>query len=260
MNKIVLVAGLAVVVLGMASCTTSKDVVYMQNIDKIELEEIISRYEAKIKKDDLLSIVVSGPDKQVVMPYNLTLGDMTGGSSTNPENVSLPYLVDTYGNITFPILGTIHVEGMTRTELVTYLTQRISSDVKDPIVYISFKNYKITIIGEVHSPGTYTMDSEKINIFQALGRAGDLSLTARREGILLVREVDGVNTYHTIDLTSADIMNQDWFYLQQNDVLYVPPSAKRIRSANTNTVAWGLAFSCISTLVAATTLIVTLTR
>jgi len=250
------------VLLGMGSCTTTKDIVYMQNIDQIKLEEIISRYEAKIKKDDLLSIIVSGPDKQVVMPYNLTLSDnsLTGGGSYDPERMTLPYLVDSYGNINFPILGSIHVEGMTRSELVEYLTEEIKADVKDPIVYVAFKNYKITIIGEVRSPGTYTMDSEKINLFQALGRAGDLSLTARREGIILVREVKGVNTYHTIDLTSADIMNQDWFYLQQNDVLYVPPSEKRIRAATTNTAIWGVALSSVATVISAATLVFTLLK
>ena len=122
---------------------------------------------------------------------------------SNPETATLSYLVDSNGDIDFPILGKIHVEGMTRNDLVNYLTEEIGKDVKDPIVYVSFRNYKITILGEVRSPGTYTIDSEKINILQALGRAGDLNLTAQRQDILLLREVDGVLTHHRIDLRDS---------------------------------------------------------
>jgi len=260
MRKIALLAIPLVLVL-FHSCSTSKDIVYMQNIDEVKLKEIVSRYEAKIKKDDLLSIVVSGPDKSVVMPYNLTLTDnVSYGGSVDPEKSSLPYLVDPEGNINFPILGKIHVEGMTRSELANCLTDMISEDVKDPIVYISFRNYKITVLGEVRNPGTYTMDSEKITLFQALGRAGDLNLTAMREGIILIREVKGVNTYHKINLTSADLLNQDYFFMQQNDVLYIPPSTKRIHSATTNTGIWSVVLSSVTTVIAVVSLVLTASR
>ncbi|MCQ2181829.1 MAG: polysaccharide biosynthesis/export family protein [Bacteroidales bacterium] len=243
-----------------SACTSTKDIVYMQDIDQVKLQEIISRYEAKIKKDDMLSIVVSGPDKQVVMPYNLTLSDNATGTNYNPENASLPYLVDINGDINFPILGKIHVEGMTRSELSRYLTEKIAQDVKDPIVYISFRNYKITVLGEVRNPGTYTMDSEKTTLFQALGKAGDLTLNAMREDIVLIREINGVNSYFKIDLTSADLLNKDYFYMQQNDVLYIPPSAKRIRSATTNTGIWSVTLSSVTTVLAVVSLVFTLTK
>lgn len=228
----------------------------MQDIDQVQLQELTTRYEAKIKKDDLLSIIVSGPDKRVIMPYNLTLSEMTTSSgSLDPEKATLSYLVDSEGDITFPILGRIHVEGMTRSELVGMLSSEISKDVKDPIVYVSFKNYKITVLGEVKSPGTYTMDSEKINIFQALGRAGDLQLTAHRDGIILIREVDGKPAYHKIDLRSAELMNSDYFFMQQNDVLYVPPSASRVAAANTATGVWSVAISSVTAAVAVVALL-----
>lgn len=240
-----------------SSCTTSKEIVYMQDLDEVQLKEIVARYEAKIKKDDLLSIVVSGPDKMVVMPYNLTLSDNVNYGSTDPERSTLSYLVDCRGDINFPILGSIHVEGMTRSELVNYLTAEISKDVKDPIVYVSFKNYKITVLGEVRNPGTYTMSSEKISLFQALGMAGDLQLTAERDGIILVREVNGVPTYHKIDLKTAEVMNADYFYMQQNDVLYVPPSASRVATATTATGIWSVILSSITSVVAVVSLVFT---
>lgn len=244
-----------------ASCTTAKEIVYMQNIDEVQLQKLTSQYQARIKKDDLLSIVVSGPDKSVVMPYNLTLSEMSnGGYSNDPEKATLSYLVDNNGEINFPILGKIKVEGMTRTELVNYLTAEISKDVKNPIVYVSFRNYKITVLGEVRSPGTYNMGSERINIFQALGHAGDMLLTAERNDVILIREVDGTPTYYKIDLRDASILNSDIYYMQQNDILYVRPSASRVTSATTATSIWGLVFSSITTVLAVTSMILTLTR
>jgi len=243
-----------------ASCTSPKEIIYMQDIDEVKLDEITSRYEAKIKKDDLLTIVVSGPDKQVVMPYNLTLSDTSYGNAYNPENTTLPYLVDSNGEINFPILGKIKVEGMTRSQLVEYLTEEISMDVKDPIVYVSFKNYKITVLGEVRSPGTYTMQSEKITIFQALSCAGDLALTADRDGMILIREVDGRNTYHRIDLRSAEFMNEDYFFMQQNDVIYVPASAKRVAAATTNTAIWSIVLSTVTSAIAVVSFIFSVSK
>lgn len=243
-----------------ASCATSKDIVYFQDIDDVQLKALTTEYEAVIKKDDRLSIVVSGPDKVVTAPYNLTLGELGTGASTNsdPDKATLSYLVDSDGNIDFPILGVIHVEGMTRNQLVDYLTAEIGKDVKDPIVYVSFRNYKITILGEVRSPGTYTIDSEKINILQALGRAGDLQLTAQREGILLIREVDGVQLHYTIDLKKSDILESPYFYLQQNDVIVVPPSATRVATATAATGIWSVVLSSITTCATLITLIVKL--
>ena len=254
---------LIVVALIAPSCATKKDILYFQNIEEVQPKAQTTQYEAVIKKDDRLSIIVSGADKTVTAPYNLTLGEMGANnysSSTDPERSTLTYLVDPQGNINFPILGTIHVEGMTRNQLVTYLQTEIGKDVKDPIVSVSIKNYKITVLGEVRSPGTYTMDSEKITILQALGRAGDLNLTAEREGILLIREEDGVERHHTIDLKSAELLNSPYFYLQQNDVIYVPASASRVASATMATGIWSTALSSVTTTVSLVTLIVSLSK
>lgn len=240
----------------MASCATSKEILYFQDIDDVELSALTTEYEAVIKKDDRLSIVVSGPDKLVTGPYNLTLGDMTaGGSYNDPDRSTLSYLVDSEGNIDFPILGKIHVEGMTRNELVAYLTSEIGKDVKDPIVYVSFRNYKITVLGEVRNPGTFEMDSEKINILQALGRAGDLQLTAKRDGIILIREENGFQKHYNIDLRDSHVLDSPYFYMQQNDILYIPPSATRVATATTATGIWGTVLSSITTTIALISLI-----
>lgn len=243
-----------------AGCASYKDIIYFQDIGERELQPLLNEYEATIKKDDRLAIVVSGSDKTVTAPYNLTLTEIgaSGVTSTNPEQATLSYLVDSEGNIEFPILGSIHVEGMTRNELVQHLTAEIGKDVRDPIVYVSFKNFKITVLGEVRNPGTYTIDSEKISVLQALGRAGDLSITAKREGILLIREVDGVQQHYTLDLRSSDILESPYFYMQQNDVLYVPPSPTRVAQGTAATGLWSSVLSTISSAISVITLAVAL--
>lgn len=232
------------------SCSTTKQILYFQNLQKDSVYVQDTPYEAVIKKDDRLVIIVSGPDKTVVAPYNFTLGDLLSSASTNPESSTLSYLVDSKGNIDFPILGTIHVEGMTRNELVAYLTEAIGRDVKNPVVYVTFKNYKITVIGEVQHPGTFNIDSEKINILQAIGEAGDLSLTARRDGITLFREEGGEIKHYTFDLRDTEILSSPYFYLQQNDVLYIPPSPIRVANATAASGILGTFVSSISLLIA----------
>lgn len=245
-----------------SACAAYKDIVYFQNIGEPDLVSQTETYEAVIQKDDRLSIVVSGPDKSVTAPYNLTLSEYVAGGvgTANPESATLSYLVNKDGDIDFPILGRIHVEGMTRTQLVDYLTREIGKDVLNPVVYVSFKNYKITVLGEVLNPGTYTMDSERISILQALGRAGDLKLTAKREGILLLREVDGKQCHYTIDLKDAKLLESPFFYLQQNDVLVVPASPTRVKTATTATGIWNVALTSVTTAIAMVTLIITLSK
>ena len=229
-----------------SSCTTSKQILYFQDIDTAEIDRIVTNYEPVIKRDDILKIVVSGPDKLVVQPYNLTLGEVTSYTTTSPEDATLQYHVDKDGYIDFPVLGRIKVVGMTRQELVKYLTKELRSEVKDPVVYVSFANFKITILGEVQSPGTYNVTSERITILQALGMAGDLSLTARRDVIILIRDDNGLNTHIKIDLKSSDILSSPYFYLQQNDVIYVPASPTRVATATT-TPLWSTILSGVTT-------------
>ena len=251
-----------VAALMLCGCTSYKDIVYFQNIDEVQLKKLTTEYEAVIKKDDRLMIVVSGPDKTVTAPYNLTLSEIStvGGAISNPEQSTLSYLVDVNGDIDFPNLGRIHVEGMTRSQLTEYLTEEIGKDVQNPVVSVAFKNYKITVLGEVRAPGTYTFDSEKINILQALGRAGDLSLTAERDGILLLREVDGKLEHYKIDLKDSYLLDSPYFFLQQNDVIVVPASPSRVTQATANTGVWSVALSSVTTVVAVVSMIISNTR
>ena len=258
MVKLALTCVLAAVLT--VSCTTSRQILYFQDIDTAEIDRIVTDYEPVIKRDDILKIVVSGPDKLVVQPYNLTLGEMTSyGGSTSPENATLEYHVDKDGFIDFPVLGRINVLGMTRQDLVEYLTKHLKKEVKDPVVYVSFSNFKITVLGEVKNPGTYNVTSERITILQALGMAGDLNLTARRDGIILIRDDNGLNTHIKIDLKKSDILSSPYFYLQQNDVIYVPASPTRVATA-TSTSLWSVILSGITTFMSVISVIIAFTR
>lgn len=237
------------------SCTTAKDILYFQNIDQVRPEKIDAKYEPVISKDDKLQIIVSGPDKTVVTPYNFTLSDMLNGGMSASQSV-VPYLVDSSGDIDMPGLGRIHVEGMRRADLVDYITATLKDRglVKNPVVSVSFLNYKVTVLGEVRNPGTYTVGSERITILQALGLAGDLLITAKRDGIILIRDEDGVQTHFKVDLKDGNLLNSPYFYMHQNDVLYVPQSATRIAQGTTATSIWSTVLSSVTTLVAVFTL------
>ena len=220
-------------------------------------QKIEEQYEPVIMKDDKLQILISGPDKSVITPYNFTLSDNSSGSYTSAQAV-VPYLVDSDGCIDMPGLGRLKVEGMRRVDLVNKITDLLRDGglIKDPVVSVSFMNYKVTVLGEVRNPGTYTMDGERNTILQALGKAGDLQLTAKRNDIILIRDVDGKQTHIKIDLTKSDILNSPYFYLHQNDVIYVPQSATRVMQGTAALSLWSTVLSSITTLITIITFII----
>lgn len=230
----------------LAGCASSKKIAYFQDLDDAKLLNSVTFNAAKIKADDMLSIIVSGPDKEVIQPYNFSIAE--GSNLGDPERSIMGYIVNTKGEINFPNLGTIKVEGMTRAELEDYLTKEIGKDVKDPVVSVSFKNFKITVLGEVREPGTYMVNSEKVSILQALGLAGDLLISGKRENVLLIREVDNRMVHINIDLRSKKVLESPYFYLQQNDVLYVQPSVSRVAQGRTATGVWTTIISSVTTL------------
>lgn len=246
------------------SCTTSKGIHYFRDIDDVTMTKLTEQYEPVIMKDDKLMIIVTGPDKTVVSPYNFTLADFgrNAGIGNSSEAAVIPYLVDSNGYIDMPGLGHIKVEGLRRIDLVNKITKMLKAGglVKDPVVSVKFMNYKVTILGAVKSPGTYTMETERNTILQALGRAGDLDMTARRDKIMLIRNVDGVHEHHIINLKKADILNSPYFYLHQNDVIYVPASPSRINFGTSAAGTLSLVLSTVSSALALVTAVIALTK
>ena len=157
------------------------------------------------------------------------------------------YLIDNNGHIEFPVLGTIKIGGLTRIEATAMMKERLTEYIKDPIVNIRIANFTITVIGDVNRPGTYTIQDERVTLPEALGLAGDLTNTATRTNLFLIRETNGKKRFAKLDLTSINIVNSPLYYLAQNDVLYVEPNNAKIRSSNYNPNT-GIIISAVATL------------
>ncbi|WP_411895044.1 polysaccharide biosynthesis/export family protein [Winogradskyella sp. A2] len=218
------------------SCASRKNLVYFQD-EPIEAGILVSEPEQLVyKPDDILTINVSALDPDTVRPFNLPVVSNNTNVGLNAQaNLQVQsYLVDYDGNIQFPVLGTIKVSGLNRTELTSLLTERISTYANDPIVNIRLANFTITIIGEVANPGTFTIQDERITLLEALGMANDLTIFGERKNVLIIREIDGKKKFASVDLTSIKTVNSPVYYLQQNDVIYVEPNKAKIRSSTFN--------------------------
>lgn len=241
------------------SCGSKKDIVYYQNTETLNSLDNLNSYEIKIQPDDLLSITVSAADVEASMPFNLNPSNPVASSqssTTQGANNSL-YLVDAKGTIEFPVLGKLRIAGKTRSEVLKLLYERINEYIKNPIINLRLMNFKISVQGEVNAPGSYSIDSERLTLIEALSKARDLTIYGRRDNVLIIREVNGVKTFERVDITKADFMNSPYYYLAQNDVVYVEPNKTKIRSSKIGADT-GLIFSITSILVSVVTLIIRL--
>jgi polysaccharide export outer membrane protein len=248
----ILIPALAIVL--MASCGSRRDIVYFQDEPLQEGLNVSQPKELIYKTDDILAINVAALDPEAVQPFNLTVPANNGNNLTaiQGQQQLQTYLVDYDGNIDFPVLGKIKVAGLTRPQLTALLTERISAYVKDPIVNVRLSNFTITIIGEVASPGTFTIQDERITLLEALGLANDLTIYGVRKDVLVIREVDGQKKFAKVDLRSINTINSPVYYLQQNDVIYVAPNGARVRSStfNQNNLVLLSAIGTVTTIVA----------
>lgn len=223
-------------VLLLTACTSSKKILYLQDVQPLKQQDIENQYEVKIHNDDLLAIMVNSKNPELALPFNMPLISYQLGYQNNYTQRILGYLVDSGGDIDFPILGKIHVAGMTRKELTTYLKQRLIDEdyIKDPIVTVQFLNFKISVMGEVNRPGSFDINSDRITLLEALSKAGDLTIYGRRDRVAVIREVDGVRTILYHDLRSSDIFQSPCYYLQQNDIVYVEPNKAKTGQSRIN--------------------------
>jgi polysaccharide export outer membrane protein len=240
----------------LSSCTSKKKFIYFQGDEQVSTE--YSSYSPILKKDDLLGIIVMGMDPQAVVPFNLpqsnyypsNIGGYTQGAPTPPG-----YLIDSEGNIDFPVLGRVHLEGLTRASAVELLKEKLSDYISKPSVIMRIINYKVTVLGEVRNPGTFTIPNERITLPEALGVSGDLLITGVRQNVLVVRDINGKKTETRVDLTSKELFKSPVYYLQQNDIVYVQPNRAKVNSSVLNPANVGLAISILSLLLTMGTLI-----
>ena len=244
----------------MASCGSQKDVPYFQNSTEVDLSKSQYLYDARIMPKDQLTITVSCIDDAAAAPFNMTVPTpySLNQRSTYSQPMLQSYLVDNDGNIQFPIIGRIHVGGLTKAEAERMIEEKIKpymSEAEKPIVTVRIPGYQISVIGEVQRPGTFNVSREKITILEALAQAGDLTIWGQRTNVQLIREdATGKKTVHFFDLTDANIINSPYYYLQQNDVVYVTPNKVKAQNSNIGsmTTLW---FSATSILISLTSLL-----
>ena len=249
----------------MSSCSSYKNVPYLQNPEVVnELKKELPLYDAKIMPKDLLTITVNTTDPEAAAPFNLTI--QTPASASNNRNVySQPtlqqYLVNNEGNIDFPVLGQLHVGGLTKDQAEDLIREKMNPYLREePIVTVRMVNYKISVMGEVARPGTFTVNNEKVNILEALAMAGDLTIWGKRDDVMLIREdAKGKREIVTLNLNDANLITSDHYYLQQNDILYVSPNKTKAKNSDIgqSTSLW---FSATSILVSIASLLVTIFR
>ena len=245
----------------LSSCVSYKKVPYFQNADQTNLSASRGIHDARIMPKDVLSISVTTPDREISSQFNqLVYNTMQAGGSRSISSGSgsmMPYTVGTDGNINFPIIGKISVQGLTRREcedkIAGLVKPYLSSDI-NPVVVVEFQSYTVTVLGEVSRPGAFNVNSEKYSILQALGAAGDMTIYGMRDNVLLIREdAKGEKTTHRLDLNDANVINSPYFYLQQNDVVYVQPNKAKAKNSDigSSTSLW---FSATSILISLTSL------
>ena len=221
-----------------SSCATRDEIVYFQGIEKLQNVEAPEDVPTEIEVNDVLRIDVSSLNDKIVEPFKMDIGNSAGG--VGQSNAALQgYLVDTAGNITFPVLGEVSVLGKTREELEEYLREALETYVKDAVVRVRLVNFKVTVIGEIGS-SVIEVPDERLSIIQALAMAGDISYDGKRENVLVVRMHDGIMTTGRVDMTSAEVFDSPYFYLKQNDIVYVEPTYRKVKSAGFITSWQGL--------------------
>lgn len=244
----------AVCLMFFISCGSRKSMVYLQQ-DSTQINTLYEQYVPKIQINDILTVVVTAADPKVTAPFN-PLSTMTPTNMSQGVDMALrpTYTVNEEGNITLPMLGKVQIAGLTRVEAIEKIRAELSQYIKDPGVNINFNNFRISVLGEVSRPGSFILPTERVTVLEALGMAGDLTIRGVRENVMLIREVDGQKTIHRLDLTQQNTLNSPYYYLAQNDVIYVEPNKGQINNsklgANTNIIISiaGLLITVISVL------------
>ena len=259
MHKMIKVFALMLVAFTAASCVTQKKMTYLQDANPSKADSVNAHFEAQsetiIRCGDALTIFVSALDKEAVAPYNLPTVVFTAPGSTQVQTTPMLqyYIVDENGDVELPVLGKVHVAGLRRPEVEMAVKELLSKQVLNPMVQVNLIGAKVSIMGEVNHPMQVSLGRGRLTILEALAAAGDLTPYGRRDNVLVTREVEGKIEMVRVDLRSADLLTSPYYFLQQNDVVYVSPNQVRVvNSANTS-----LWLSTISTLASAATVIVT---
>lgn len=239
-----------------SGCTSYKKSLYLQNEQVLNESLEGQLYDFRIMPKDELTILVSTTDPEASAPFYRKIGQSKDGGGTSSSNMGnanlIAYLVDNQGCIDIPVLGMVKVMGLTNRECETLIREKLQPYLKEiPNVTVRSSNYKFSVLGEVGKPGTYTTEAEKVTIFEALAQAGDMTLFSVRDDVQLLREDStGVRRVYHLNLNEANIAQSPYFYLQQNDVVYVKPTKAKVRTNtfNSNSSMWITLLSIVTSI------------
>ena len=251
----------------LSGCFSYKKIGYLKEVETLSHEQLATAsklYAPKIMPGDMLTINVNAINPEAAIPFNLPLAPVATNGVGGIYNTvgTQTYLVDIEGNINFPVLGKVHISGYTRIELEKMLKDKIHPQyiTEEPIVTVRFVNYTVSVLGEVLRPGQYQFPSEKVSLLDALAMAGDLTIYGRRANVLLKREnADGSNFFVRLNLQDKNLALSPYFYMQQNDVIYVEPNRARGNSSSIGSTE-SMSISIVGTLISVSTLLITIFR
>lgn len=248
----------------LSGCMSTKKVPYFQNKDEIDVALTKYLYDAKIMPKDILQIRVFSTTPDAEAQFNLSkTTEMKNNTSTADQGSVYDYVVDNDGNIVFPVVGEITVGGLTKKEAENLIQSKIApymAEKENYMVHVHQLNYKYSVLGEVRRPGMFTSQSEKITILEAIAQAGDLTLYGERDKVYLIREDShGQKEFHRLNLNDANIVSSPYYYLQQNDVVYVEPNKAQARSSYFSSTS-SMWLSVVSALTSISTLIIAITK
>ncbi|MDE5940847.1 MAG: polysaccharide export protein [Muribaculaceae bacterium] len=235
LKSITVAAGFSLILLA-SSCSSPKNIAYMQNAVFGQEEAVLNLNDIKVQPQDRLSIVISCKEPELARQFNLVHAEKLVGQDQQQSQgrVSI-YTIDSEGNIEFPVLGKIHIAGLNRQQISEKIADTLKNGhwINDPIVSVEFANLHFSVVGEVNSPGTYAISNDRMTLLEGIAQAGDLTEFGERE-IIVVREQNGKRTKFLVDLKDDSLFDSPAYYLQQNDVIYVQPNKAVARKAEDN--------------------------
>ena len=245
-----------------AGCVTQKKMTYLRDVDASTAEAINAQFHAQsqtiLRSGDAVTIFVSALDAEAVVPYNqpTAIYAQPGTNAVQTTPMLQYYIVDENGDVTMPVLGKVHIAGLTRVEAEEAVRQQLAQQVVNPTVQVRLINAKVSVLGEVNKPGQVPMTGDRLTLLEALAAAGDMTVYGRRDNVLVTREVNGQLELARIDLNGSDVFASPFYYLQQNDVVYVSPNKVRAVSS-TNASLW---ISLVGTLASTAAVVVTIVK
>ncbi|MEH6307502.1 polysaccharide biosynthesis/export family protein [Olivibacter sp. CPCC 100613] len=235
MKKILIGFVLTSMIISLGACRSNKTIPYFKNIPKTDYNKIeqAAYSELKIKEDDILDITIQTVDVNAASQVNEAATNNSVAAGSGQQRVT-GFVVDKEGEVELPVIGRVKLKGLTSYEARNLIREKANEYFVDPTVQVRFVNFKVTVIGEVNRPSSYTMPSERVNILDAIGMAGDLTIYGRRENVLLIRETDTGKELVQFNLNDSEVFKSPYYYLKQNDIIYVEPSKGKIASAESS--------------------------